>query len=237
MKNADVIVVGAGIIGLSTAWQLHRRGVKHILVLEKGAGIGEGSTGASSAVCRHRYSADPMIRLARTGIDAYRGWREFTGLKTPKAEFQNDRVLWLTGSDGGWAQREHARLGELGIATDVLDRQTLAEAFPAINSCTAPVSLDDPDSHACSSADAHHLLELDGGYMDPVNAASDLLHACVNAGIDVRFNSRVTNVSEAGGRIAGVSLDSGEAFNAEVVVNAAGPWCQPLYASLGLLPP
>jgi sarcosine oxidase subunit beta len=70
MSRADVIVVGAGIIGLSTAYQLARRGAGRILVLETGAGLGEGSTGASSAVCRFKYSHDEVVQLARDGIRA-----------------------------------------------------------------------------------------------------------------------------------------------------------------------
>ena len=80
MKNYDVIIVGAGIIGLSIAWQLARRSSLKVLVLEKGLSVGEGSTGASSAVCRFRYSRDEMVHLARDGIHAYQNWPEYTQL-------------------------------------------------------------------------------------------------------------------------------------------------------------
>ena len=106
----DVVIVGAGIIGLSIAWELARRSSLSIAVIEKGAGIGEGSTGASSAVCRHRYSLDELVQLASDGIGAYRNWAEHTGLAEPQAAFQNDTVLWMPGSDTGWADREHERM-------------------------------------------------------------------------------------------------------------------------------
>ena len=48
-ETADVVVIGAGIIGLSTAFQVARRSSLKVIVLEKGASLGEGSTGASSA--------------------------------------------------------------------------------------------------------------------------------------------------------------------------------------------
>ncbi len=60
-QHFDVVIVGAGIIGLSISWQLRRRSELSIVVLEKGAGDGEGSTGASSAVCRFRYSMNEMV--------------------------------------------------------------------------------------------------------------------------------------------------------------------------------
>ena len=68
VRQFDVVIVGAGIIGLSVAWELARRSKLKIAVLEKGASTGEGSSGASSAVCRYRYSMDEMLQLASDGI-------------------------------------------------------------------------------------------------------------------------------------------------------------------------
>ncbi|GAB5413414.1 MAG: FAD-binding oxidoreductase [Congregibacter sp.] len=235
-KHAEVIIVGAGIVGLSIAWQLHRRGQTKIIVVEKGAGVGEGSTGASSAVCRYRYTTAEMIRLARDGIDTYRRWSDFVALQSPRARFHNEGVLWFTGDDTSWADAEHQRMQSLGIRTVVLDNNAIEEAFPGINTCTAAVDLATPDEHACGGS-GRHLLELDGGYVDPVDAAQDLLEACRSAGIEVLFNSSVAGVSQHGGRVTGVNLSDGRVLNAPVVANAAGPWCNDLYRSLGLEAP
>jgi glycine/D-amino acid oxidase-like deaminating enzyme len=69
-------VVGAGIVGLSIAYQLARHRAGRVSVLEKGPEVAEGSTGASSAVLRQRYSHDEVVRLARDGVAAYRSWPE-----------------------------------------------------------------------------------------------------------------------------------------------------------------
>jgi glycine/D-amino acid oxidase-like deaminating enzyme len=50
VETADIVVVGAGIIGSSIAYQLARRTSDRIVVLDKGAGPSEGSTDASSAI-------------------------------------------------------------------------------------------------------------------------------------------------------------------------------------------
>lgn len=234
MQRAEIVIVGAGIIGLSIAWQLARRGYRDVLVLEKGAGLGEGSTGASSAVCRYRYSASPMIRLAKAGIESYRRWRDFTGCAQPKAQFRNEGVLWFNGRDPAWAAAEHQRLQALGIRTATLDGAALGEAFPALNPCTGVVDLARPDRHRCEQRSARHLLELDGGYMDPVDAAADLLDACRGAGVTLRFNTRVSDVRVQSGAINSVLTADGEELASACLVNAAGPWCAPLYAALGL---
>jgi glycine/D-amino acid oxidase-like deaminating enzyme len=43
MKSYDVVIAGAGIIGLCIAWQLARRSKLTIAVIEKGAAVGEGA--------------------------------------------------------------------------------------------------------------------------------------------------------------------------------------------------
>jgi glycine/D-amino acid oxidase-like deaminating enzyme len=115
MKSYDVVIAGAGIIGLCIAWQLARRSKLTIAVIEKGAAVGEGSTGASSAICRVRYSVDETLLLARDGINAYRQWKAFTGLAEPAAEFIEDGVLWMPGGDRGWADAEHQRMQGFGL--------------------------------------------------------------------------------------------------------------------------
>lgn len=232
-KNIDIVIVGAGIIGLSIAWQISRRSNLKVVVLEKGLGVGEGSTGASSSVCRFRYSSDDMVRLARDGIGAYRNWREFTELVEPRAEYHEDGVLWMPGDDLGWADREHQRMRQMGIATQVLDGEDIQSSFPSLSTCTIPPDLETGESHLCSGK-SRNLLECQGGWVDPVAAAQDLVEACRRQGVDVRFRTRVVAIETGGGKVQGVSLESGEVLNTALIVNAAGPWCQQLFDLAGL---
>ena len=233
VKHYDVIVIGAGIIGLSIAWQLTRRSRLKIAVLEKGGSIGEGSTGASSAVCRYRYTLDMTLNLARDGIHAYRHWREFTGLERPRAKFQQTGVLWMPGSDREWADREHTRMQGHGIATEVLDDAELRRRFPALSGCTTVPDVETGATHDCRG-EGLHLLEVEGGYMDPVDTLEDLREACIGGGICVRMNTRVTAALLSGGRVSGVRLADGMELSSPLVVNAAGPWCRDLMRSVGL---
>ena len=232
-RRFDVVIVGAGIIGLSIAWELARRSNLKIAVLEKGAGTGEGSTGASSAVCRHRYSMDEMLRLASDGINAYRNWHAYTELHQPQAVFQNDGVLWMPGSDTGWADPEHARLQRFAIASAVLDDIDLRERFPAISTCTIVPDTETGESHECRGG-GRYLFETDGGYMDPTGAMQDLVDACRARGVTVSFRSEVRGVRKRGGRITGAELGNGERIATPLLINAAGPWCKGLYEAAGL---
>jgi glycine/D-amino acid oxidase-like deaminating enzyme len=233
MKNYDVVIVGAGIIGLSIAWQLARRSRLRIAVIEKGAAVGEGSTGASSAICRVRYSIDETLLLARDGIRAYRHWGAFTGLENPSAEFHEDGVLWMPGSDRAWADKELRRMQQFGVPAEVLEDADIAARFPSLSTCTLAPDLETGEAHECTGG-GRYLFENEGGHIDPVAAAQDLAEACRSAGVDVRFRSRVTSIDVAGGRTRGVTLDDGDAFASPLVVNAAGPWCNALSRMAGL---
>jgi sarcosine oxidase subunit beta len=233
MKNCDVVIVGAGIIGLSIAWQLARRSRLRIAVIEKGSGVGEGSTGASSAICRVRYSIDETLLLARDGVRAYRNWDAFTGVASPAAEYHQDGILWMPGNDSAWADRELRRMQQFGVPAEVLDDADLAARFPSLSTCTLAPDLETGADHNCAGG-GRHLFENESGHIDPVAAAQDRAEACKGAGVDVRFKSRVTGIDAAGGRVGGVTLDDGEELATPLVVNAAGPWCNTLSRMAGL---
>lgn len=233
MKNYDITIIGAGIIGLSIAWQLARRSSLKIIVLEKGAAVGEGSTGASSAICRLRYSLDDMVRLAQDGINAYRNWQTYTGLAETRACFNNDGVLWMPGSDRAWAGREHTRMKKMGIATEVLDDGELKKRYPAFNTCTLAPDFESGEPHDCEG-NSQNLLEVDGGWVDPVAAAQDLVETCRNQGVDVRFKSKVSKISTSGGRVESVTLSNGDRISTPLLINASGPWCQQLFDEIDL---
>lgn len=232
METADTVIVGAGIIGLCSAMALSRRGPSKIVVLEKGAGLGEGSTGASSAVCRSRYSLDEMVALARHGVDAYRRWAEYVGIADPVGRLHTDGVLWL-GDLGQTTGREVARLRRLGVAAESIDDRDLNRRFPAINPCPIPPDLVTGDPHACQAGGAH-LFEADGGHFDPSAALQDLLAAVRARGVDVRFGVKAEQLKVHGHRVEGVVTARGDPIPCGAVLNAGGPWCADLLDQFNL---
>ena len=231
-KSYEIIIIGAGIIGLCTAYQISRRSRASILVLEQGAQLGEGSTGASSAVCRHRYSLDDMLVLARDGIDAYRNWPAFLEMQQPLAEFQNDGVLWITGKGRTWAESEQARMAEHAIAAEVLTSDEVRNRFPALSTCIVEPDLEHGAAHDCTD-DSGYLFETDGGFFDPVNALNDLYQVLKQKNVEIQFQSKVAALDLPGGKVHGVRLASGETITADCVVNASGPWCNEILDDIG----
>ncbi|MFQ5398969.1 MAG: FAD-dependent oxidoreductase, partial [Anaerolineae bacterium] len=73
----DAIIIGGGIMGCSTAFQLAQRGFK-VGLLEKG-GIGDGSTGKSSAIIRQHYSNELTARMALHSLRVFQNFEETVG--------------------------------------------------------------------------------------------------------------------------------------------------------------
>jgi glycine/D-amino acid oxidase-like deaminating enzyme len=233
-ETADIVIVGSGIIGMSAAYELARRGAGRIVVLEKAAGVASGSTGASSAILRLRYSHTETMRMALHGQRIYRDWADYTGLSNPRASMREVGVLWMLGESISTIERERDRIEQIGGRARLLTGADLAARFPSVSTCATPIDLVDGSDHACGEADSF-LFEDEGGYCtDPAGAAQDLLEACRRDGVEVRFHAPVADVRTSGGRVTGVTLADGRTIDGPCVVNAAGPWCNRVNDMAGL---
>ncbi len=232
METADIVVVGAGIIGSSIAYQLARRTSEKVVVLDKGTGPSEGSTGASSAVIRTFYTQPNVVRLALDGQEAYRNWSDFVRIADPASLFTRTGVLWILGFTTATAQTAADRLASQGVRVSVLDAAGIHERFPSLSTCDIAFDLTGETAHECVDLEAA-VFEHDGGYADPTGANRDLIDAARREGADVRFRSPVTKV-HTDGKVTGVEIADGTRIDTRLVINAAGPWCNRLDALAGV---
>ena len=233
-ERCDAVVVGAGVMGASTAMHLASVGLK-VLLLEKAPGPGFGSTGKSVAGIRQTYSHFEMTLLAREALNQFQNWRDFTGLEAPKAGFKNSGFLFLLSATETSMPALRSHHLRAGVESHVLDAKQIRSQFPDISSCGQPLNLED-ETHDCIGG-VQGLWEPQGGFADPVGTAEDMLAVARREGAQVRFNVRVTEVHQAGGRITGVKAQGpGGALqvDAPVVVNCAGPWAPGLNALAGV---
>jgi glycine/D-amino acid oxidase-like deaminating enzyme len=75
---ADVVIVGGGVIGASTAFQLSRRKAGRIVLVER-ATVGSGPTARTIGIIRLHYSYEPLIRLAMRGLEVFSRFEAHTG--------------------------------------------------------------------------------------------------------------------------------------------------------------
>lgn len=232
-QTADVLIVGAGIIGLCTALQLAKRARLRVTVLEKGNSLGCGSSGDSSAVCRHLYTHGAMVELARDGISSYKNWAGFLETyRPPAAEFQQTGVLWL-GTPTKYWHEEQQRLADHRVNAEVIGDTDLSARFPAINPCLLQPDFETGEAHNCTGG-GRHLLETEAGYMDPQYALEDLAAALADKGVRISFGTQVCRLLTSGGKITGAACEDGSEYHADCVVNTSGPWCNKLLQQVSL---
>src|SRR5438874_2215803 len=94
-RNADVVIVGGGIIGASIAYHLTRAGVRDVVVLERDR-LGSGSTGKNAGGIRKQFSSEINIRLSQRSIPRIECFAEEMGVDP---DFHRVGYLFLITSD------------------------------------------------------------------------------------------------------------------------------------------
>jgi len=212
-RTADVVVVGAGVMGASIAFQLSRRGAGRVLVLDKGD-VASGGSGRSSALVRMHYSHEPEVALAKASYDIFVAWPELLGLPT---HFRKTGFIRLVPEAEIERLRRNVEMHRAhGIDARVLSRAELRDVAPAWDFSDVSAAAYEPDS----------------GYGDGAGVASDFLLRAREAGVEYRPGTRVESLKVEAGRVRGVVV-AGGLIEAPLVAVATGPWSRPLVAAAG----
>ena len=124
--NFDVIVIGGGIMGCSSAYRIAQRGMK-VAVIEK-AGLGNGSTGRSSAIIRQHYSNELTAKMAHHSLRVFQNFGDEVG---GESGFTVAGFLVLTPEKDLEGLKANVALQQsVGIKTGLLSRDELAERWP-----------------------------------------------------------------------------------------------------------
>jgi glycine/D-amino acid oxidase-like deaminating enzyme len=225
--TADAVVVGAGVIGSSIALELARAG-RDVIVVDRAAGPGQGSTAASSAIIRFNYSTWDGVALSWEAKHCWADWRAHLGAgpDEPLARFHRVGLVML---DAPPVPRERYRplFDAAGIPYEEWDASTLRARLPMLDPGRfwPPRAVTDEAFWADSAETLGALFTPDAGFVDdPQLAAINLADAARRHGARFQFAADVAGVPRDGARVAGVTLTDGRRIRARVVVNAAGPW-------------
>lgn len=224
--TADCVVVGSGVIGAATALELARGG-RDVLVLDKAAGPGHGSTSASSAVIRFLYSTFESVATAWESRFCWEVWAEHLDLREPAdlARFHRTGMLHL---DVPPVPHDHsvALLRAAGVPFEELDADELVARFRHVDAGAywpnKPVT--DPAFFADAGSRLGAVYTPDAGYMDdPRLAADNLATAARHHGARTSYRAQVVGVVRRK-ETWELELADGRTVSAPTVVNAAGPW-------------
>jgi sarcosine oxidase subunit beta len=214
----DVVVVGGGIVGLSSAYYLAQRGVD-VTLCEKGS-LGMQSTARSAGGIRCQFSTAVNVRLSQASREVWDNFEDEFGVDI---QYRKAGYLFLARDDETAAQfRENVAMqNDLGVDSEHVDPAAAREYCPGL----------EPDHFVAATYHA------EDGFADPNLAVQGYAGAARDAGVDIRTKTPVTDVlvDDTGSErvVTGVETDE-ERLEADFVVNAAGAWASDLAAMAGV---
>lgn len=214
MQTADVVVIGAGVNGTSTALHLARAGVKNIKVIER-KHLAAGASGKSGALVRTHYTNKPETELAHYSLKVFHNWADAVG---GDCGFQRAGLLIFTPPEKEKELRANVAMHQsLGANAQVIHGKDALEIDPSLNVDDVTYIGYEPDS----------------GYVDANATVHSLAEAAKALGVEFQFGTEVTSIRSENGRVTGVVTDKGEIATDTAVV-IAGAWANQLFNPLGI---
>ncbi len=213
MRRAEVVVVGAGVVGLTTAWALHQAGYEP-LVLDAGEPATESSWAGGGIVCpvppwRYPEPVNALVERSRALFPALIDTLQ--GLSGLDCEYQASGLLLV----GDLVTEGHAHLSARQPATAF---GRLADFEPQLRPATAPAALL-PDIPQVRNP---RLLQA-------------LLTVLRQRGIEVRGHAAVQRIECQDGAVRSIVLADGQRVSTAMVVVAAGAWSDQLLEASDLV--
>ncbi len=206
-QGAEVVVVGAGVTGLSAAWWLARSGVK-VLVLDKGV-VGWEASGRNGGGATHYHS--PLFD------EEQRLWPQMDELLGYPTEYRRERIIVALNPDQLAHYHYMASIHrEMGYRVDDLDGAQIREAVP----------LSGPN--AVGGIHVHF-----GGHANPQRTVQAYAWALQDLGGRVLQHTLVNRIEVKGGRAVAVDTSKGR-FDLDALVVAAGPQSDLLLQPIGV---
>ncbi len=234
MKNSyDAVIIGAGVIGACTAYELSKLGFK-TLSLDKLPQAGYGSTSASCAIIRTYYSAFETCALAYEGWHYWKDWSAYlgagigSGLKPEDLiQYHNTGCLVAKTEVNDQLKKVCETMDALGCPYEHVDRTAMQQFLPGADTQRYHPAklLNDHAFGEPTGGDISGAVFFPcGGYVnDPMRSAVNVQYAAQATGATFKFNEEVKEIVQRDGRVAGVLLSDGTEIQTSVVVNVAGP--------------
>ncbi|HEV7683514.1 MAG TPA: FAD-binding oxidoreductase [Pyrinomonadaceae bacterium] len=220
-ETAEVVIIGSGIVGSSVAYHLAEQGCTNVLVIEREAHQGKGSTGKSMGGVRAQFSTPVNIQMSRYSIDFFSRFDEVVG---HPADYRAHGYLFCATTERHleYLKQNRERQLALGVKNvELVSSEEIAKFVPQLR-------VDDILGGTFCQTD---------GFVDPHSVMMGFMLKAREGGARLWLDTQVTGieveraagVSPADGpmsttpRISGVMTSRGF-VSTRIVVNAAGPW-------------
>jgi sarcosine oxidase subunit beta len=215
-KFADIVVIGGGVMGASTAYHLAEAGVRDVVLVEREAQYGLGATGRCAGGVRYQFATEINVRLSIASLKMIEEFEETTGqdpLYRPCGY-----LFVLTNEDDVQTFQTNLQMQRgLGVDTIWLDGGQVRSRLPFMN-------FEDALGGTIHEKD---------GLADPNSIVMGYIQRARQLGAHTFTDLEVINLSEKSGKMNAVETTKGT-ISTPIVVNAAGPWAGRIGAMAGI---
>ncbi|BCQ29664.1 FAD-dependent oxidoreductase (plasmid) [Caballeronia sp. NK8] len=211
-ERADVIVIGGGIVGTSTALFLRRR-KRSVILLERGL-TGQQASGVNFGGVRRQGRALEQLAMSNRALDTWRRSRELLGEDIEFLPSGHTRVCYHA-HDAEYFHRYAADARDYGLDLEVLEGATMFRRFPFLGRDVLAASISPLDGHA-----------------NPRLAAPAFGRAAARLGARIVENTEVMHVEKESDGFR-VQTATGDVYRADQVLICAGAWANALSTQFG----
>ncbi|RMG97337.1 MAG: FAD-binding oxidoreductase [Chloroflexi bacterium] len=204
--KTQVVIVGGGVMGASTAYHLARRGCRDVLLLERAPFFGMGATGKCAGGIRYQFSTEINIRLSQLSLPMLDRFEEEIG-QAIDLRYCGYLFLLTNEKDVETFRHNVALQHRLGVMTEWLSGDEVRQRVPLLQA-------DDVLAGTFHARD---------GLADPNGVVNGYVQAARRLGVRALTEMPVTGIETSGGRITAVHTPKGR-VSCKILVNAAGPW-------------
>ena len=219
-ESYDVVIIGAGVHGLATAYYLMQAGVRNVAILEKGY-LGCGNSGRNTAILRANYRTVDAIPFYYQSLKLY---QELSATLGYNVMFSQRGHLTLAHTDSTVnGLRERAEANKvMGVESEMIDPQEIKRLVPAIDISTRP-------RYPILAA----LYHSPGGIIRHDAVIWGYAREISRLGGEIQPHTEVQGLSVEGGRISAVKTNRGT-IRTGSVVNATSGWCSTIARMAGV---
>ena len=211
--TTDIAVVGAGVFGAWTAYQLCRAGAKVLLVDAYGPANSRASSGGESRILRLGYGPDTIYsRMAQRSAGL---WQQLFELVAKPELFQPTGVLWLARENDSYCEASLNTFQQNKVRFEKLDRTELTQRYPQLE--FGPISWG--------------MLEIESGVLLARQAVQALVAAAQSLGVTY-VQTAIKPPAEGTSKLEFIEATGNERIVADKFVFACGPWLPKLFPGL-----
>ncbi len=207
----DVAVVGAGVFGAWTAYQLRRSGKRVVLIDAYGAGNSRSSSGDESRIIRMGYGADEIY--TRSAVRSLQLWQELFA-RVDQPLFHRTGVLWLAHEDDPYPVQTVETLRKIGVPFEKLTAAEVSKRYPQIGLGRISWAMLEPDS----------------GVLMARRAVQAVTLAATKTGVE--YMQDAVKTPDGSGLLNEIRTVSGRRIAAGNYVFACGPWLPKIFPDL-----